>query len=114
MAHYKLIALTNVLNRRDDEFNEWYDNVHLRDALAVEGVVGAQRFKLHDGTKWGYFTLYDFDCDDPAAVFAELLRRSGTEVMPLSDSLDQSTYFAAIAEPIGVHRTAASFGSHAE
>jgi hypothetical protein len=112
MAHYKLIALTNAHANRDQEFNEWYDNVHLKDALAVAGVVGAQRFKLRDGGKWNYFALYDFECDDPAAVFAELLRRAGTEVMPLSDALDQASYFAAVAEPIGAHRIAAERPNH--
>jgi len=33
---------------RDREFNSWYDEVHVRDALAVPGIVSAQRFRLHE------------------------------------------------------------------
>jgi hypothetical protein len=31
---------------RADEFNRWYDEVHVPDVLAANGVVAAQRYKL--------------------------------------------------------------------
>jgi hypothetical protein len=31
---------------QQDEFNEWYGNVHLPEVLAMPGVVSAQRFDL--------------------------------------------------------------------
>ncbi len=40
MAKYNLIALTNPLEGRDDEFNDWYTNVHLADVLKLPGVTG--------------------------------------------------------------------------
>jgi hypothetical protein len=106
MQHYKLIAMTNAAAGRDAEYNDWYNNVHLRDALAVDGVVGAQRFQVLDGERWNYFTLYDLECNDPAAVLAELSRRAGTDVMFISDSLDRESVFALVGKPIGTHRSA--------
>jgi hypothetical protein len=46
MAHFKLVVMSDALDNRDDEFNNWYDNIHLKDVLAVDGIVAAQRFKL--------------------------------------------------------------------
>lgn len=33
---------------REDEFNDWYENVHIPDILAVPGVVSARRYKLRE------------------------------------------------------------------
>jgi hypothetical protein len=106
MAHYKLVVFSDALDNRDDEFNAWYDNIHLKDVLAVDGIVAAQRFKLKTGDKWKYLALYELECDDPLPVIEELQSRAGTEVMPLTDAFDMEHYFMALAEPIGSHRTA--------
>ena len=46
MTKHVLIALTNPVEGREQEFNEWYDNQHVPDFLALPGCVSAQRFKL--------------------------------------------------------------------
>ncbi len=48
MGTYKLLVLTNAVEGRDDEFNQWYDHQHIPDALDVPGYVAAQRFRLAD------------------------------------------------------------------
>ena len=106
MAHYKLVVLSDALDDRDDEFNDWYDNVHLKDVLAIDGIVAAQRFKLLSGDKWKYLALYEFECEDPQPIVEELQSRAGTDVMPLSDAFDLENYFMAIAQPIGARQTA--------
>ena len=45
MPRYNLIVLTNPVDGREDEYNDWYTNVHLDDVLKVPGVVAAQRFR---------------------------------------------------------------------
>ena len=45
MPRYNLIVLTNPVDGREDEYNDWYTNVHLDDVLKIPGVVGAQRFR---------------------------------------------------------------------
>ena len=50
---------------RDDEWNEWYDDVHVPDILAVDGFVSATRWKLVTPTPFGanYLALYDVHGD---------------------------------------------------
>ena len=50
---------------RDEEWNEWYDDVHIPDVLAVDGIVSASRWRLVEPTPYGanYLALYDIDID---------------------------------------------------
>jgi len=106
MPYYKLIVLSDPLDNRDSEFNDWYDNIHLSDVLKVDGIVAAQRFRLKSGDRWRYCALYEIESDDPEKVVAELESRAGTEVMPLSDAFDMENYYMALAEPHAPRQTA--------
>ena len=46
MAKLWLVVLTNPVEGREDEYNEWYSDRHLEDVLAVEGFEAAQRFEF--------------------------------------------------------------------
>jgi hypothetical protein len=93
MPRYNLIALTNPLEGRDDEFNDWYTNVHLADVLKLPGVTAAQRYRLADVQhrpgpfEWSYMAVYEIEIDDIAETLAALRAASGTERMPLSPAL---------------------------
>jgi|SRR5579875_91783 len=55
---------------REEEFNRWYDTVHVPDVLAAEGVVAAQRFKLagrppENAPNVQYLAIYELEGDDP-------------------------------------------------
>jgi hypothetical protein len=72
MIEAVLVVLTNPRNGREDDFNDWYTNIHLRDALRFRGSIAAQRFKWskdqaqdHSGAYgWAYLALYDvFDAE---------------------------------------------------
>lgn len=89
------VVLSNAVAGRDDEFNDWYDNRHLEDVLAVPGVVSAQRFALSPEQRmtppfpFQYLALYDIETDDLKAVVEALRQRAGTEVMPLSPAMGE-------------------------
>lgn len=93
VGKYNLIALTNPLEGRDDEFNDWYTNVHLGDVLKLPGVVAAQRYKMADVQhrpgpfEFGYMAVYEIEIDDIRTTLSELTRVSGTAEMPLSPAL---------------------------
>lgn len=106
MARFKMLVLSNPRDGRDDEFNEWYDNVHLPDVLRVPGVIGAERFRMRTGGRWQYLAIYELDCDDCAAVEAELKKRAGTADMVMSDAFDMSSFFMGSAELITPYRSA--------
>lgn len=94
MPSYNLIALTNAKPGRDDEFNEWYDTVHLADVLELPGVKAAQRFRLSEiqhregQMPWGYMAVYEIETDDLGQTLSALRRASGTDAMPLSPALE--------------------------
>ena len=46
MDRHLLLVFSNAVEGKDDEFNDWYTNVHLSDMLAADGFVTAQRFQL--------------------------------------------------------------------
>lgn len=92
MKKFKLLVLTNPKEGRDQEYNDWYTNRHLADVVAVPGFVSAQRFKLTDpmGFKHDhrYLAIYEIESDDPKKVMDEMMSRSGTPAMVLSEALD--------------------------
>jgi len=85
MGKYNLIALTNPVDGRDDEFNDWYTNEHLDDVLKLPGMVAAQRFCLNDVQhrkgllEWKYMAIYEIEIDDISETLGALAAASGTE-----------------------------------
>ena len=47
-----------------DAYNDWYDNTHLGELLAIEGCLSAKRYGPENGA---YLALYEFDCDADTA-----------------------------------------------
>ena len=80
MADNKFIQIvfSNPAEGKDDEFNEWYDNVHIPDLLAIPGMLSAQRYKLHDAEIYrmeggnqpehGYLLIYEMEGDVDAIM----------------------------------------------
>ena len=96
---YTMVVLTNATAGKDAEFNEWYTNRHLHDVLKVPGIIGAQRFKLAvnpspTGPSWHYYAAYEMETDDPKATVDDLVKRYGTDKMPMSDSMDKVSFFS--------------------
>jgi hypothetical protein len=105
MAKYNLIALTNPLEGRDAEFNDWYTNEHLADVLKLPGVTGAQRYRMSDVQhrpgpfEWKYMAVYEIEIDDIKKTLSALSAASGTDAMPLSPALSPDR-MVWIYEPI--------------
>jgi hypothetical protein len=82
---------------RTDEYNDWYDNVHLPDLLKVKGVVGASRYRVAPAQQGGaaiegpqYLAIYEVDIEDPQDFFDDMMRAVTDGSMRMSDVLDQS------------------------
>ncbi len=91
MARYKFLVLTNPNPGQEDEYNRWYDAVHLGDVVDVPGFLAAQRFRIDDAESFSgyrYLSIYDIESEDPKAAFAELTARAGTDAMTISPALD--------------------------
>lgn len=72
MIEAVLVVFTNAKPGREADFDDWYTNIHIRDALRFRGSVTAQRFgwaveqvqEFPAGFGWGHLALYDvFDAD---------------------------------------------------
>ena len=96
MIESLLVVLTNAVEGRDDDFNDWYSNVHARDAMRMRGSIAQQRFRFSDEQVQDfpeefiaqYLALYEvFD----AKLFSqEHIDRVKTPYMVIEDSLDMS------------------------
>lgn len=108
MDRHVLVVLTNATEGNDDEFNEWYDNTHLPEVLAVPGFVAAQRFAIGPSmsgfppSAHRYMALYEIEGDAQAALDA---LRSGVADMTISPTLDMGSVawtYQAIGERVTV------------
>jgi hypothetical protein len=107
MARHVLIVLSNAVAGRDEEFNDWYSNRHLRDVLSVEGFVAAQRFRLSDEQlrpdeppPHRYLAVYEIDAPDLAIPLRALLSGVTDGTIPLSEALDVGSLSAHAFTPI--------------
>jgi hypothetical protein len=124
-----LLALTNPAPGREEEFNDWYDNHHLPEALeAIPGRVAAQRYGLAAGQRqdqwqaavpghapdnderrpdqwlpWRYLALYELESDDVAAMQeADAQVRAAGTLTPSKGALDPTFavwLFSALPDP---------------
>jgi len=103
MAIFKLVVMTGPKPGRDEEYNDWYNNQHLADVVAVPGFRSAQRFKLKDAMgnehRNNYLAIYEIDSDNPKAVLDDMFKRSGTPAMVLSEALDLDKAVVGLFEP---------------
>jgi hypothetical protein len=96
MGRYIFAVHSNAAEGRDEEYNDWYSNHHLKDLLARPGVVSARRLTLaeqqvHPAPQpFKYFCLYEIETEDLQGFIDELVSRAGTERMRISESLGNS------------------------
>jgi hypothetical protein len=93
MKRYVCVALTNAAAGEDDEFNRWYDDVHLADVLRIPGFVRARRYRLaatdppQRKSTHQYLAVYEVETDDIDATRRALFAAAGTSAMVLSGSM---------------------------
>lgn len=98
MPQYKFIVMTNPVEGREDEYNDWYDNVHLDDVLAVEGFTAAKRYKAAPeqtgDVPWRYLTIYEIETEDLGKTLRTLNEIAGTEAMTVTDAIDAANTYS--------------------
>ena len=69
-------VLTEPTEGREDEFNNYYENLHLDEVLATTGWHSAQRFELVDQAgaecPLPYLAVYEVDTEDSAEILKTL------------------------------------------
>ena len=90
---HMVVVLTEPNDGREEEFNDYYENLHLDEVLASTGWSSAQRFKLVDeqgrDCPLPYLALYEVDVDDSKDVLQTLNATRKQRVQ--SDALNKRT-----------------------
>ena len=103
------VVHSNPVDGREDEYNEWYNNVHLPEVLKIEGFRTAQRFKLAEAQvigdqSYGYMALYEIDGVNTQQTLDNLAAASW---LNMSDAINMSTarisVFDALDEVLSTH-----------
>jgi len=92
MSSYKMVVTTRPVDGREQEYNDWYNGIHLREVLQVIGVKSAQRFRLSrkvtpEPQPAPYLAIYEIETDDIDATVADLLERAEDGRIFVTDAL---------------------------
>lgn len=71
---------------QEAEYNTWYDEVHLKEVIALDGFVSARRFAPADG-QGPYVAIYEMEADDLQAAVAGLGEAAGRGELYISPAM---------------------------
>lgn len=95
----KMVVLAKAIPGKKDELAKWYDEKHLGDLLAVEGVASVERhdympLKGPEGLpQWDFLLIYEFEGKDPMVVLGNMAKSQ----IELSDIMESSQTLSVIA-----------------
>lgn len=94
---------SNPVAGKEDEYNRWYNDVHLPEVLQIDGFQTAQRFKLHTrqvqpNPTHTYLAIYQIDSNDVDGTLANLSKATW---MNLSDAIDTTSLEIGIYQAMG-------------
>lgn len=103
-----IVQMNAIEPEREDEFNRWYNQVHLADVLKVDGYVAATRYELQDIELFEglerptrkYMAIYEMETDDIAAAGARLRDAFLTGQMEIIDAIDFAGTLAGFYQAI--------------
>lgn len=101
---YKMVVFSNAVEGRDKDFNDWYQNTHLKQIVSIKSFARAQRFRFHSNIIPGaadparYMAIYDIETDDIGAALAAMGELAASGRMPLPDSMAQPIIGAVYEE----------------
>ena len=107
MAKYMMIVFSNPVEGKEDEYEDWYSNVHVSEIVEkVPGFVSAQRFAMVPEHSNGgrpdhrYLAVYDVETDDPEKTFAKLSEMVTAGALVNSDALCRETLGRGFYVPV--------------
>ena len=95
----KMVVLAKAIPGKKEELAKWYDEKHLGDLLAVEGVASVERhdympLKGPEGlVQWDFLLIYEFEGNDPMAVLGNMAKAR----IEMSDIMESSQTLSVIA-----------------
>ena len=84
MARYLLFAFSDCKDpAKEEEFNRWYDTMHVPDMLEVPGMISATRWvaaQPQEGQQRKYLAMYELETDSIEA-FDDKVRERGMRTL---------------------------------
>ena len=111
MPKVKMLVYTNALEGKDEEFNRWYDNIHIPEVLQLTKAVAAQRFRLSEAQPGDpgphrFLAIYEFEVDSKEAYDSLM---ATTDKMDLGNSLDAPSAKVVFYDDLGDRVSASAF-----
>lgn len=101
------VVFSSPLPGKDDEYNEWYDNTHVPEVLAIPGVLSAQRYDLRPLAReqgktpeFRYLAIYEME-GDPDEIMGKIGAAVRSGEIFMSDSFDRTAARLAFWTPRG-------------
>lgn len=82
----------NIAPEKEQQFNEWYNNVHVPEILACPGFLSGTRFQRVSGDGIRYMALYELQSLDAVKSEAYLKARGWGEFEPYIRDLSWNVY----------------------
>jgi len=100
-----MVAFSNPVDGKEDEYNEWYANVHLKEVVQVKGFKSAQRLRLADaqmmeGQAHKYLVIYEMENEDVAGTVANLQAAIGGGQLHMKPVIDEAGLTMSIFQSI--------------
>ncbi|MDG2113251.1 MAG: hypothetical protein P8N02_11635 [Actinomycetota bacterium] len=90
MTKHVLFVFTDPVEGKEDEYNSWYNDIHLGEVLQTDGFVRAQRFKVSDMmpgvTEHEYVAIYELETENPGAAMKAL--NGSLKTFTMTDAID--------------------------
>ena len=105
---HKMIVMAKAMPGQVEALGKWYDERHMRDLLAVPGLVTAERhtiipIKQPEGTpQWDFMLIYELAGSDPMVV----LKNMGQAQIALSDIMESNMTLSIVAISQGLQKEA--------
>jgi hypothetical protein len=99
-----MLILSRPTPGRDAQFNQWYDDIHLREMLQIKGIASARRLRhvrtLGDRDAYPYAAIYEIETEDIDAVLKDIYREASSGRLLIDEALDRQSVYAAVYEEI--------------
>jgi len=105
MPSYQLIVMSRPVEGKDRECNNWHQDIHLPELVALPGIVAARRLRavatLSAKEPYPYATVYQIETEDIDGVLRTITDTAAAGQLTMSDSLDTSSVHAVAYEEFG-------------
>ncbi len=100
---YKMVVFTHAVAGLEKEFNDWYQNTHLKDIVGIENFDAAQRYtftmNITDGPDLApHLAIYEIETADIKGAIKAMNDFAASGRMPLPDSMGKTIVGAVYEE----------------